>query len=248
MILVTGGTGLVGAHLLFKLVNSHKKVKAIYRNERKLSNVKSVFSCYTDDYESLFNAVEWIQADILDIPELSEVFTGISHVYHCAAFVSFEPDKYQLLRQTNIEGSANIVNLCLSNVVEKLCYVSSIATLGYELNNKSITENTNWNPEDDNNVYAITKYGAEMEVWRATQEGLDAVIVNPGVILGAGIWRYGSGSLFKKTHKGLRHYTSGTVALVAVDDVVSIMIELMNSPITNERFVLVAENWTYKDF
>ncbi|GAA4944901.1 NAD-dependent epimerase/dehydratase family protein [Algibacter agarivorans] len=248
MILVTGGTGLVGAHLLFKLVNSHEKVKAIYRNERKLSNVKNVFSCYTDDYESLFNAVEWIQADILDIPALSEAFTGISRIYHCAAFVSFEPDKYQLLRRTNIEGTANIVNLCLSNTVEKLCYVSSIATLGHELNNKSITEDTNWNPEEDNNAYAITKYGAEMEVWRATQEGLDVVIVNPGVILGAGIWRYGSGSLFQKAHKGLKYYTSGTVALIAVDDVVSIMIELMNSPITNERFVLVAEDWSYKDF
>ena len=248
MILVTGGTGLVGAHLLFKLVNSHEKVKAIYRNEGKLSNVKNVFSCYTDDYESLFNAVEWIQADILDIPSLSEAFTGISRIYHCAAFVSFEPDKYQLLRQTNIEGTANIVNLCLSHNVEKLCYVSSIAALGHEANNKSITEDTNWNPEEDNNAYAITKYGAEMEVWRATQEGLDAVIVNPGVILGAGIWRYGSGSLFKRAHKGFRYYTSGTVALIAVDDVASIMIELMNSPITNERFVLVAEDWSYKDF
>ena len=192
--------------------------------------------------------MEWIQADILDIPALSEAFTGISRVYHCAAFVSFEPDKYQLLRRTNIEGTANIVNLCLSNAVEKLCYVSSIAALGHEANNKSITEDTNWNPEEDNNAYAITKYGAEMEVWRATQEGLDAVIVNPGVILGAGIWRYGSGSLFKRAHKGFRYYTSGTVALIAVDDVVSIMIELMNSPITNERFVLVAEDWSYKDF
>ncbi|GAA4889031.1 NAD-dependent epimerase/dehydratase family protein [Flaviramulus aquimarinus] len=248
MILVTGGTGLVGAHLLYKLINSDEKVRAIYRSEHKLSNVKSVFSCYTDDYESLFNTVEWVQVDILDIPGLSEAFKGVSHVYHCAAFVSFEPDKYQLLRQTNIEGTANIVNLCISNAIEKICYVSSIATLGHESNNKPITEHTIWNPEDDNNVYAITKYGAEMEVWRATQEGLDAVIVNPGVILGAGIWRYGSGSLFTKAHKGLKHYTSGTVALVTVNDVVSIMIALMNSPITNERFVLVAENWKYKDF
>lgn len=248
MILVTGGTGLVGAHLLYKLVSENEKVRAIYRNERKIANTKSVFSYYTEDYNTLFNAIEWIQADLLDVPALSEAFIGVTKVYHCAAFVSFEPDKYRLLRKTNIEGTANIVNLGVSNCIEKLCYVSSIATLGNTLNNEFISEETNWNPEDDNSVYAITKYGAEMEVWRGTQEGLDAVMVNPGVILGSGIWRYGTGSLFKKAQKGLKYYTSGTVGLVSVDDVISVMIKLMNSNIINQRFVLVAENWTYKDF
>lgn len=248
MILVTGGTGLVGAHLLYRLVLEKKKVRAIYRNKRKLENTKCVFSYYTENYVALFDNIEWVEADLIDIPALSEAFTGVTSVYHCAAFVSFEPDKYQLLRKTNIEGTANIVNLCIANNIEKLCYVSSIATLGSTLNNETITEETNWNPEEDNSVYAITKYGAEMEVWRGTQEGLNAVIVNPGIILGAGIWRYGTGSLFRKASKGLKYYTVGTVGIVAVDDVVTIMIELMQSEIKNERFTLVAENWTYKDF
>jgi nucleoside-diphosphate-sugar epimerase len=249
MILVTGSTGLVGAHLLYKLTSNNEKVRAIYRTERKLNNVKKVFSTYTDNFDALFDAIEWVQADILDIPLLSEAFKAITYVYHCAAFVSFEPDKYQLLRQTNIEGTANIVNLCISNNIKKLCYVSSIATIGRNTtNNKLITENTEWNPEDDNSVYAITKYGAEMEVWRATQEGLDAVIVNPGVILGAGIWSYGSGSLFKKAYKGIKYFTSGSLGIVDVEDVVSIMIALTKSNIINERFILVAENWTYKQF
>ena len=248
MILVTGGTGLVGSHLLYKLVLEHEKVKATYRNESKISNTKNIFSCYTEDFDTLFNAIEWIQADLVDVPALSKAFLGVTKVYHCAAFVSFEPDKYQLLRKTNIEGTANIVNLCISNNIKKLCYVSSIATLGEALNNEPISEETNWNPEDDNSVYAITKYGAEMEVWRGTQEGIDAVIVNPGVILGAGIWRYGTGSLFKKAKKGLKYYTSGTLGFVSVDDVISVMTILMESEITNERFVLVAENWTYKNF
>jgi len=246
MILVTGGTGLVGAHLLYRLVSEHKSVRAIYRNDNKILNTKNVFSGYGEADDSLFNTIEWVQADLSDIPQLSEAFIGVTKVYHCAAFVSFEPDKYQILRKTNIEGTANIVNLCLSNGIEKLCYVSSIATLGSTLNNAPISEDTIWNPESDNSVYAITKYGAEMEVWRGTQEGLKAVIVNPGVILGSGIWRYGTGSLFKKAEKGLKYFTSGTVGLVAVDDVISIMIKLMNSNIVNERFVLVAENWTYK--
>ncbi|MFV9549851.1 NAD-dependent epimerase/dehydratase family protein [Algibacter sp. PT7-4] len=248
MILVTGGTGLVGAHLLYKLTAEHKKVRAIYRTKRKIENTKSVFSSYNKNYEALFNTIEWVEADLLDIPALTEAFTNINKVYHCAAFVSFEPNKYQALRQSNIIGTANIVNLCLSNKTEKLCYVSSIATIGNTLNNKPITENTNWNPEEDNSVYAITKYGAEMEVWRGTQEGLNAVIVNPGVILGAGIWHYGTGNFFKKASKGFKYYTSGTVGIVSVIDVVSIMTKLMDSEIKNERFILVAENWTYKDF
>ena len=248
MILVTGGTGLVGAHLLHKLVVNGEKVRAIYRTERKLDNIKNVFSCYTENYEPLFKSIEWFKADILDIQLLSDAFQGVKYVYHCAAFVSFEPNKYQLLRRTNIEGTANVVNLCISNNIEKLCYVSSIATIGNATNNEPITEKTEWNPEEDNNVYAITKYGAEMEVWRGTQEGLDAVIVNPGVILGAGIWRYGSGNLFKKAHKGFKFYTSGSVGLVDVKDVISIMVTLLNSDIKNERFILVAEDWKYKDF
>lgn len=248
MILVTGGTGLVGAHLLYKLSSNNERVRAIYRNEKKLSNTKNVFSCYTEDYEAIFDSIEWIKADILDIQALTKVFKGITKVYHCAAFVSFEPDKYQLLRKTNIEGTANIVNLSIANSIEKLCYVSSIATLGTTLDNTLINEETIWDPEADNNVYAITKYGAEIEVWRGTQEGLNAVIVNPGVILGAGIWRYGSGSLFKKAKNGLKFYTKGTVGLISVEDVVSIMMALMTSKIINERFVLVAENWTYKKF
>jgi len=247
MILVTGGTGLVGSHLLYKLIRNGEKVRALYRSEHKLENVKNVFSCYTDNYQPVFDTIEWFQADILDIPALTEAFTDISYVYHCAAFVSFEPDKYQLLRKTNIEGTANIVNLCISNNITKLCYVSSVAAIGNQTISGQITEESEWNPEENNNVYAITKYGAELEVWRASQEGLDSVIVNPGVILGAGIWRYGSGSLFKKAHKGLKYFTAGSMGLVDVEDVVSIMIALTNSAIKNERYILIAENWNYKD-
>ncbi|MDO6760632.1 NAD-dependent epimerase/dehydratase family protein [Tamlana sp. 2_MG-2023] len=248
MILVTGGTGLVGAHLLYRLVSEKNKVRAIYRTEEKQAHTKNVFSLYSEHYEALFHSIEWIQADILDIPTMTEVFKDITQVYHCAALVSFDPNKHQLLRQVNIEGTANLVNLSLSNTIEKFCYVSSVATLGSTLNHAPITEETIWNPEDDNNDYAITKYGAEMEVWRGTQEGLDAVIVNPGVILGAGFWDSGSGKLFQKAKKGFKFYPAGTVALVDVQDVVSIMVELVNSSIKNERFILVSENLKYETF
>jgi len=248
MILVTGGTGLVGSHLLYKLVNNNENVKAIYRTEKKLKIVENIFSLYTKDYKSLFDKIEWVKTDLLNIPLLTEAFKNVTYVYHCAAFVSFEPDKYHLLRRTNIEGTANIVNLCIANNIKKLCYTSSIAAIGDTINNNDITENTEWNPEADNSVYAITKYGAEIEVWRGSQEGLDVVIVNPGVILGAGIWRYGSGSFFNRVYKGIPYYTSGLIGLIDVEDVINIMIQLTKSDIKNQRYILVAENWTYKQF
>ncbi|WP_138432854.1 NAD-dependent epimerase/dehydratase family protein [Winogradskyella algicola] len=250
MILVTGGTGLVGSHLLHTLVSNGQSVRAIYRREKTLKRVAHVFGYFSNESENLFNKIEWVEADLNDIPKLQKAFEGITHVYHCAAFVSFEPDKYHQLRKINIEGTANIVNLCISYSIKKLCYVSSIAAIGHhEDSSKLITEQTAWNPEEDNSVYAITKYGAELEVWRGTQEGIDAVIVNPGIILGAGYWKGGSsGNLFRKIHEGMTYYVNGVVGYVDVFDVVNTMISLMESNIKNENYILIAENLSFKDF
>jgi nucleoside-diphosphate-sugar epimerase len=250
MILVTGGTGLVGSHLLYQLVKSNNKVRATYRRKKTLERVSHVFGYYSSDAETLFDKIEWIEADINDIPRLQIAFKDITHVYHCAAFVSFEPDKYHQLRKINIEGTANIVNLSISHGIEKLCYVSSIAAIGHnEDSEKLISEETEWNPEADNSVYAITKYGAELEVWRGTQEGLNAVIVNPGIVLGAGYWKGGSsGNLFRQIHDGMKYFVNGVVGYVDVFDVTKAMIKLMQSDIKNERFILIAENLSFKTF
>ncbi|WP_370520454.1 NAD-dependent epimerase/dehydratase family protein [Mangrovimonas sp. CR14] len=247
MILVTGGTGLVGAHLLYHLVKKGESVRAIFRSENKLSVTKKVFSYYESNFELLWNQIDWVHADLLDIPKLSEAFKNVEYVYHCAAMVSFDPDCYHQLRKTNIEGTANIVNLCIANNIKKICYVSSVATLGKTPNNTPITEETAWNPEADNNVYAITKYGAEIEVWRGTQEGLNAVIVNPGVILGGGNWDQGSGIIFKKAFEGNKYYTKGGTGYVDVQDVVNIMMLLMSSNIQNETYILVADHLSSHD-
>jgi nucleoside-diphosphate-sugar epimerase len=231
-------------------VSNNTSVRAIYRRSHKLESVKKVFSYYTNDVDNLYNKIEWIEANINDVHSLEPAFTGITHVYHCAAFISFEPDKYYELRKVNIKGTANIVNLCISNSIKKICYISSIAAIGKETHETTlITEKTEWNPEDDNSVYAITKYGAEMEVWRGTQEGVDAVIVNPGIILGPGFWKGGgSGSLFRQIHKGLKYYPKGTSAYVDVWDVVDCMTQLMEGSLKNERYILIAENLPFKTF
>lgn len=250
MILVTGGTGLVGAHLLYQLCLKHGKIRATYRKLEKIKETERVFSYYQNSSEALFDRIEWIKADITNIPELEDAFVNITEVYHCAALVTFEPDKYFTLRKTNIEGTANIVNLCIEKHINKLCYVSSIAALGEEPNPKTpISETSEWNNERDHNVYAITKHGAELEVWRGTQEGLNAVILNPGVVLGAGFWNHGgSASLFKKAYKGLSHYSIGNTGFIDVTDLVKIMVYLMENSLMNENFIVVNEHFTFKAF
>ena len=250
MILVTGGTGLVGSHLLYFLASSGFSVRATHRKTSNFSGVEKVFNSYTDHKtaSSLLNTIEWIQADITNIPALSLAFENCEYVYHCAAMIDFQPKKYELLKKINTQGTANIVNLCLAHKIKKLCYVSSIATLGTSQEHAAITETTQFNQDAKHNVYSLTKYQAEMEVWRATQEGLDAVIVNPGVILGAGSWHTGSGAIFKLASKGMSYFTGGSIALVDVKDVVLAMQQLMLSDLKNERYILVGATLSYKEF
>ena len=246
MVLVTGGTGLVGAHLLLHLVENGDAVRAIYRNITSIQKTKDLFALYKK--ESLFEKIEWVQADITDIPSLEMVFENVEYVYHCAALISFDPTDEDLLRKTNIEGTANMVNFCIAKAVKKLCFLSSIAALGDLKNNeKIITEESEWNPEKQHSDYAISKYGAEMEIWRGQQEGLDTVIVNPGIIIGPGFLEQGSGKLFKRVANGLSFYTKGVTGFIAVHDVVRITIQLMKNEYSNERFTLIAENLIFRD-
>jgi dihydroflavonol-4-reductase len=246
MILVTGGTGLVGAHLLYHLIKNDENVRAIYRSEEKIKAVKKVFSYYTDDV-SLIAKIEWFKADITDIPAMIPAFVGVAKVYHCAAFISFNPKDYKEMRKVNIHGTAIIVNLSIDAKIKKLCFVGSIASVGDAINGELITEANEWNKELDNSGYSITKFGAEMEVWRASQEEVAVVIVNPGIILGSGFWSASSGKLFSQVYKGLKYFTEGITGFVGVKDVVKAMVSLMDSDIKNERFLLVSENKSYKE-
>lgn len=246
MILVTGGTGMLGAHLLFQLVNSGESIRATYRSEPSFQKVKKVFGYYTDHAEALFSKIDWVQADVTDMPSLEGAFKGITKVYHCAALVSFDEADAKQMRVVNIHGTANIVNLCVAHGIEKLCFVSSIASIAKSVQKPFIDEEDEFNLISNNYSYAITKYGAEMEVWRGAQEGLDVVIVNPGVILGPGFWNENSGMLFTMAYQEFPFYTEGITGFVGVNDVVAVLIKGMNSKIKNERFVLVSENLSFK--
>ncbi|MGB7786823.1 MAG: SDR family oxidoreductase [Salinimicrobium sp.] len=248
MILVTGGTGLVGSHLLLDLTRSGEKPRAIYRSRESLKSVKKVFSysLSENEAEKYFSQIEWVSGDITEIPSLNKVFSEVTEVYHCAALISFDPSKDSQLRKTNIEGTANVVNFCIKEKVQKLCFVSSIATLDKKPGENGISETSHWNKELDHNMYAITKYGAEMEVWRASQEGVSVVIVNPGVIIGPGYWDSGSGQIFERVSDGLKYFFPKVTGFVGVEDVVKPLRQLMASDVKNEQFILVSENISFK--
>jgi len=247
MILVTGGTGLVGSHLLVHLARKNDIIRAIFRTVETLEKTKQVFSYYSDSSEDLFSKIDWVQADITDVPSMIPAFEGVKQVYHCAALISFDPSDYIEMRKVNIHGTAIVVNLSIDAGVEKLCFVSSIAAIGEDPKKEFTTEENEWVGNEKNNGYAITKYGAEMEVWRASQEGVDVVVVNPGVILGSGFWESGSGKLFSQIDKGFQYYTVGVTGFIGVKDVVKSMIKLMESDIKSERFILVSENKSFKE-
>ena len=245
MILVTGGTGLVGCHLLHLLIKNDKKVSAIHRKNSNLENVKKVFSTYSENSEELFEKINWIEGDINDLESLSFAFKNIHEVYHCAAFISFDKKDLKSMKKINIEGTANMVNVSLDKKIKKFCYVSTIAAIGLSTN-KYTDEETEWTY--NSNPYSQTKKNAEMEVWRGISEGLNATIVNPGVIIGSGFWKRGSGAFFTQISRGMKYYPSGKTGFICVKDVVNIMYILMNKNIFSERFILVAENWTFKKF
>ena len=236
----------MGSHLLYELCKKKVKTKALYRTLESLNKVKKIFGYYTDEVDTLFNQIEWVQGDITDITSLEDAFTGITQVYHCAALISFNPSDYKKLLKINQEGTANMVNISLAFGISKFCYVSSIATIGRPLGNKLADEETEFNATNAS-VYALAKQEAELEVWRGSQEGLDVLVVNPGVILGPGFWSNGSGQFFSKNAKTQSYYLPGGTGFIAVQDVVRCMLLLQESSITNERFILISENLTFKE-
>jgi len=245
MILVTGATGLIGSHLTLYLTRKGLNIRAVYRNKNGINKTKKIFSLYESQPDELFKKIEWVQADITDITSLENIFDGIYQVFHSAALVSFNNRKKEELHQTNVEGTANLLHLAQENRIRKFLHFSSIAVFGQH--DKPITEKTHWNWKEKHSEYAVSKYLAEMEVWRASQEGLPVVIVNPAVVLGAGFWNEGSGKLFPIIDKGMRYYPPGGNNFVDVWDVVKIAYELMQSSIVNDSFIAGGHHTTYKD-
>ncbi len=235
IVLVTGASGFLGSHLVQYLSAKGEYVRALYNNTPPSKQL-----------EELPN-VDWQRRDLLDIYDVEEAMSGVAEVYHCAAIVSFSKKDRLKLLQVNIDSAANVVNAANDAGVRKLVHVSSIAALGRSKENVPITEAEQWEESRRNSIYSESKYYAEMEVWRGMAEGLNAVIINPGIILGEGDWDKGSAKLVSIVYSEFAYYTLGTNAWVDVKDVCRVMYELMKSDISEERFIVSAGNFAYKD-
>ncbi|QEC51332.1 nucleoside-diphosphate-sugar epimerase [Anseongella ginsenosidimutans] len=235
MIFVTGGTGFIGSRLLFDLTEGGKPVRALKRKT-------SVIPSFLRDRN-----IEWVEGDVLHVGALEEAMQGAQKVYHCAAMVSLANRERRQMYRVNIQGTANVVNLCLALGVEKLAHVSSVAGLGREKDGKFITEKTLFDYDEQNWAYGISKYESECEVWRGVAEGLNAVVINPTIVLADKDWSQGSGRMFGVVKKGMRFYTPGANGYVDVRDVSSCLIALMENGASGERFIINAENRSYRE-
>jgi nucleoside-diphosphate-sugar epimerase len=246
MILVTGASGLLGSHLILALLKNGYQVKALATAETSKNKALQTFKAYNAD-EVLFNKVTWCFGNITDSEFLFEILEGVDYVYHCAAVVSFSPKDIENMNHINVKGTEALVNMCLLRKIKKFCHVSSVAALGKNTDSDVITEETHFVNSPQNSNYGISKYNAEREVWRASEEGLQVVIVNPSVILGPGDWLTGSSNMFSSAYKGLKYFSDGVTGFVDVRDVAAIMIKLMESNINHQRFIVCAENLPYSE-
>ena len=246
MILVTGATGILGRVIVLELLKRGKTVRATKRKSSNLQEVRKSFQFYTETPNEYFDSIEWIEVDFEDIHSLQNALNGVEEVYHCAAKVSFHPKDEKEMYQTNIECTKQLLFACQNSSVKKFLFVSSIAVLDGLNENGELDESSDFNPKIDHSAYAISKHFSEMEVWRASAEGLNTVIVNPGLIIGSGNWKESSGTLFMEFEKNDYTFSGGT-SYVDVRDVAQISIELMEKNIFGERFILVSESAKYEE-
>jgi nucleoside-diphosphate-sugar epimerase len=251
MIFLTGGTGMLGAHLLLDLTRSGIPVRALKRANTDLSVVRKIFSWYSSEADQLFRQIDWFEGDMLDKASLREGMSGVDAVVHAAAKISFDPRDRTAMLLENVEGTANMVDLALELKIPRFCHVSSVAALGDQDGGIPVDEAFSWKNDRRRSAYSESKFQSEMEVWRGVQEGLECVIVNPSIILGPGNWNSGSPRFFQAAGKGMKFYTTGRAGFVYVRDVSSAIIALLQAKdwdaVKNQRFILSAENRPYRE-
>jgi dihydroflavonol-4-reductase len=246
MIFVTGATGILGRVIVLELLKKGKNVRASKRPGSNLNDVRHSYSFYTENPDDFFNKIEWVDVDFDDIVSLQDALIGVDEVYHCAAKVSFHPHDEKEMYHTNVKGTENLLFACEGSEVKKFLHVSTIAVLDIFNEDGELDETSEFNPKDEHSAYAISKHLAEMEVWRASAEGLNTIIVNPGMIIGSGNWGQSSGDIFPTFEKNSFTFSGGT-SYIDVKDAAEISIQLMEKNVFGERFILISENKKYAD-
>ena len=235
-VLVTGGTGFLGAYILQELVQKGYSVRAIRRKQQAPFYIPA----------NILSQVEWVNGDLLDVVSLHEAMQSIDAVIHSAGKVSFmAPDKAALYK-INVEGTANMVNAAIEMNVKRFVHISSVAAIGTDKLGETVTEGKKWQQGKYSTPYAVSKFHAEMEVWRGAAEGLNAVVVNPSTILGYGDWSTSSCAIFKSVYNEFPWYTTGINGFVGVEDVAKAVVLIMESDISGERYIINNDNWSFQ--
>ncbi len=237
MIFITGATGLIGSTITKKLLEKGKRVRALKRKDSNLSLL-----------ENLTSQIDWIEGDILDTMVLEKAMEGVTHVVHAAAVVSYAPNRHQQMFTVNVEGTRNVVNTCLRLGIQKLIHISSIASLGRNKQQEEIDEKSEWKESDYNTFYAQTKYFSELEAWRGVEEGLNTVILNPSIVIGAGDWEKSSTKILKYAFEEKKLYPPGNLNYVDARDIADITVLMLENNIVNERYIINADSVPYKIF
>lgn len=241
-VFLTGSTGLVGGHLIVRLHQSGKKIRSLIRSTSSFEQLRLICTFYQQSFDELYNAVEWVYGDTLDFVGLCYFMRKVQEVYHCAAVVSFHSKNTKELLQTNIQGTANMIDAALQSGVERFCFISSIGAIGNGKKGDFITEKTPWKNDGKASAYSESKFRSELQAWRGFNEGLNMVIVNPGIVLGPGAPDKGSMLLFQAGRKGMPFYTKATTGYVDVRDVCRASMELMEKQAFGKRYILVSDN------
>ena len=246
MILITGATGFIGSHLAAELLKKNTQLRAIYRSKDAIQKTKRIFDFHFEDSEAEINKIEWVEGDLRDVGSLSDAIQGAEAVYHCAGFISFSARDHAALMEVNRDGTAEVVNACLTHGIKKMCHVSSVATLQVDKHKKQIDELSVWKSNSRNSSYSISKYLGEFEVWRGLHEGLQAVIVNPSFVIGPGCEGQASHELFKEMQRPHSFYFPGSTGFVDIRDVTQCMLRLMDENRFGSRYILNSENITFR--
>ena len=246
MVFVTGATGILGRVIVLELLKKGKNVRAAKRPTSNLNEVRHSYTFYTENPDVFFNKIDWVDVNLDDVNSLQDILEGVDEVYHCAAKVSFHPKDEKEMYHTNIKGTENLLYACENSGVKKFLHVSSIAVLDNFNEDGELDEESDFNPKLEHSAYSLSKHLSEMEAWRASAEGLNVVIINPGMIIGSGNWGNSSGDIFPTFEKNGFTFSGGT-SYVDVRDVAKISIELMEKNVFEERFIIVSENRGYTE-
>jgi dihydroflavonol-4-reductase len=166
---VTGASGHVGANLVRALLAQKRKVRCLVRRDRRA-------------LEGL--PVETVEGEIFDPQAMSRLLDGAGTLFHLAGRISIAGSEGGLVEKTNVQGVRGVVQACLAAGIKRLVHVSSIHAFESDPNDRMIDETRPLALDPRHMAYDRSKARGQLEVLEGVKKGLDAVIVNPGAVVG----------------------------------------------------------------